>query len=416
MKSKVLTLLLSFVIAFALWAYVITAVSPNSEITVSDIKVILLNEDALKERKLIVTNKNELAEVALSMLGNRSDLIHLNNTNIPVTLDVGSIDKAGEHELSYSVDLPGVSVEERNPEKILVKVEELRENPSVEVKVKMDKSKLPNNFYCYDPLLGNTHISITGPKSAVEKIGYAEVTVDLANKEESINGSYEYVLFDKNNQQIDMKENQLTPSVNEIKVSAEIVRYKDVSLKYELKLPENMKPENVQVELSSTMVRLTGDKEALDGLTEIMLNDPIDLTDVFADSYQHEFAYEVPDGLEKLSESEDKVNVTVKFIDYGVESFTIQPEDIELLNLPINLNKVEIEDAITITLRGPLELVKEITESNIRLSIDLSMASVSKNELPIKVELAEKFAELDFELSQDKYKFEFTEKEKKALT
>ena len=47
MKNKLLTLLLAFVIAFGLWLYVITVVSPNSSDTIYDIRLSIAGETVL---------------------------------------------------------------------------------------------------------------------------------------------------------------------------------------------------------------------------------------------------------------------------------------------------------------------------------------------------------------------------------
>ena len=47
MKNKVLAILMSVVVAFGLWMYVITVVSPESEKTYYDIPVVLQNKNIL---------------------------------------------------------------------------------------------------------------------------------------------------------------------------------------------------------------------------------------------------------------------------------------------------------------------------------------------------------------------------------
>ena len=55
MKNKVLAILLSVVVAFGLWMYVITSVSPGSEETYYNIPVVMDGETLLAERNLMIT-------------------------------------------------------------------------------------------------------------------------------------------------------------------------------------------------------------------------------------------------------------------------------------------------------------------------------------------------------------------------
>ena len=52
--NRLTTLLLSVVLAFAFWAYVITTLSPDSEVTIENIPVILRNEANLEQRGFMV--------------------------------------------------------------------------------------------------------------------------------------------------------------------------------------------------------------------------------------------------------------------------------------------------------------------------------------------------------------------------
>ena len=81
MKSKFWKILLSFVIAFGLWIYVITVVSPGSEKTYYDIPVILQNEATLQREGLMITAIDD-DDVTLQLSGNRTDLNELNESNI----------------------------------------------------------------------------------------------------------------------------------------------------------------------------------------------------------------------------------------------------------------------------------------------------------------------------------------------
>ena len=80
LKTKIFTALFSIVAAFALWLYVITVISPESEATFYNVPVILQGEGELADRGLMITS-NANPTVTLRIAGNRSDLINLNSSN-----------------------------------------------------------------------------------------------------------------------------------------------------------------------------------------------------------------------------------------------------------------------------------------------------------------------------------------------
>ena len=106
MKNKFGSILLSLLIAFGLWMYVITEVSPNSEQTYPDIPVKMEGETLLRERNLIITGMSS-TNVDLTLSGNRSDLNELNSSNITLKADMTKIYDPGVHKIDYDITYPG---------------------------------------------------------------------------------------------------------------------------------------------------------------------------------------------------------------------------------------------------------------------------------------------------------------------
>ena len=72
MKRKIIYALLSVVIAFGLWIYVITTVSPEWEETYYNIPVVLNNETVLHDNGLMLLEE-QTPTVTLKLSGKRSD-------------------------------------------------------------------------------------------------------------------------------------------------------------------------------------------------------------------------------------------------------------------------------------------------------------------------------------------------------
>ena len=106
MKNKLVTGLISVAVALAIWMYVVTVVSPNSDKTYENVPVITQGEAILMDRGLMVTSTN-VTTTTLHLEGSRLDLNKLNSSNIIVTLDVSRLDQVGSYNLSYSVSYPG---------------------------------------------------------------------------------------------------------------------------------------------------------------------------------------------------------------------------------------------------------------------------------------------------------------------
>ena len=108
MKNKILSFLLSLLVAFTLWYYVISVVSPGSEGWVYDIPVVFEGETVLTEdRRMMIISASEDVLVDLKLSGNRTDLAKVNRGNITVKVDLTKVYDPGEHELTYTIVFPG---------------------------------------------------------------------------------------------------------------------------------------------------------------------------------------------------------------------------------------------------------------------------------------------------------------------
>ena len=169
MKRKYGPPCLAFVIAFGLWLYVITYVSPVPRKPTIIFPVIFEGETALSERNLMITS-GDTASVTLKISGNRSDLNKINESNIKIKVDLSKVYDPGERELSYSsITFPGdvpqsaFVVESKTPETVKINVEKIQRK---EVPVMEEFSgSAPEGYIAYtsEAVLDYPSINVTAP-------------------------------------------------------------------------------------------------------------------------------------------------------------------------------------------------------------------------------------------------------------
>ena len=201
MKSKILACLLSVVVAFGLWLYVITVVSPESEKTYYEIPVVLQNKEVLAERGLMIVS--DTPTVTLALKGKRIILNELNEANINVLSNVANIEKPGTHRLTYDLSFPGnvadneVSVTSSSTDLITLKIENKIKKP-IPVVIDYGGSAVPEGFIAdlKNAQLDYPSIMISGPESVVSLISQACIEVDLTDQTKTLIGEYQYTLLD----------------------------------------------------------------------------------------------------------------------------------------------------------------------------------------------------------------------------
>ncbi|MBQ9148684.1 MAG: hypothetical protein IJX69_03865 [Oscillospiraceae bacterium] len=372
-KNKLGSMLLSLLVAFGLWMYVVTYISTEGETTFHDIPVVFERETAMEERGLMITSGTDTT-VDLRLSGARSNLNKLTNSNISIKVDLSKVYDPGTMKVEYTISYPGdvpnnaFTVESRNPGSITITVEE-RERKNVPVAIDYVGS-VPENYLpdTDNADLDTDIITISGPKSVIDQIAKAKITVDLNGKTESISQDYSYVLCDELGNPVDAA--LVTTHVAEVRLDLKIQRFKDVRLTYELVEGGGATAEDVNIYINpGSTIKVSGSDAVLDDLEEISLG-VIDLATIEKTS-QREVPVVMPDGVTNLS---GVTEVTLHFVFSGLSTreFTVEQSNIRLINVPAGMDYELVTQRLTVTLRGPTALITSLDPKHIVVTVDCS--------------------------------------------
>ena len=231
MSKKHLTrFLVSVLIAFGLWIYVVTVVSPESEDTFYNIPVVLNNESVFSDKGLMLT-KDEQPTVNLRLRGNRADLNNLKTSDIIVVADLSKINKAGAQSLSYDVSFNGgkeFEIVSQAPNRLSLEVAEWS-TKDVPVEIAYTGTLgLDYIAYKHEATLDYQTVTVTGPKEVVDQVSKAVVEVNLDDKTETLSESHRYTLCNEDGEPVDAA--TLKTNVPEVNVTLRIQRVKEIPL------------------------------------------------------------------------------------------------------------------------------------------------------------------------------------------
>ncbi|MBR7122112.1 MAG: hypothetical protein IKC95_01445 [Oscillospiraceae bacterium] len=370
MKNKILTILLSVGLAVALWLYVVTVVSPNSDKHYYNIPITIQSEIVLQERGLMITNR-ELPTVSLHLEGNRTDLNKLNSSNITVSVDVSRIGEAGTHNLvvvpSYPGDVPNnaITVLSRNPGSITLQIEE-RISKTVPVEIRYTGA-LPTNFMADKENKGLDYesIVITGPKSVIDQITVANIDVNLEGRTESISEQYRFSLCNSADEPVDAA--LVTANVETVKLTLKILQLKEISLKVNAINGGGANDKNTEITVAPGKILVSGSKVLLDSLDSLVL-DTINLAEITEDQILVK-KIKLPEGVNNET-GVDEVEVTIKLPQLSTKSFTVT--SIQAINVPAGMAADLITQMLTVTLRGPQASLNKINPADILITGDFS--------------------------------------------
>ncbi len=370
LKNKITMLLLSVVIAFALWLYVITVVSPGSEETFYDIPVSLQSESLLADRGLMIVS-DDIQQVDLTLSGNRTDLNNLNKSNITIVVDLSKVYEAGTHRLSYNIIYPGniaqdaVREENRNPGQITLTFEQ-RITKYVPVNVQYTGQVLKDYLADTEKTeLDNEQVLISGPASVINQITQATIAVDLTDRDKSVSDSTRFTLCNEDGEPVDAAKVQT--EIAEIQYTLYIQRVKEVELVLNVIEGGGATKKNSKIAIEPKKIKVSGSETALEELDSIEIG-TIDLGQLTNDT-EKKFTIELPAGVTNRS-AVTEAKVTVKFPDLLTKTLTVT--EFTALNVPEGKVAEFINQALEVTVRGQKALIEIMTEKNIRVSVDFA--------------------------------------------
>ncbi len=377
MKNKVIYALLSALIAFGLWMYVITVVNPEAEQTYYDVPVVLTNESVLKDKGLMILTDTD-PKVTLVLRGNRTDLNKLKNSDITLLADLAKINAAGNQNLTYSISYPGefadnaFEVLSHTPDQVNLNIVEWG---SKEIDVVIQYLGNTPQDYIADKEhaeLNHDKVTITGPKSVIDQITQARVDVKLDGRNQTFSESFRYTLCDEAGNPVDAA--QIKTNVAEVNLTLRVLRVKKIPLLVEVVYGGGANANTALVEVNPQTIKVAGSETLLSGLDKIVLG-TVNLADIAEDTTLT-FPIHLTEGLTNLS-GMTEATVTIAFP--GLETKTLTISTIQVVGLPQNMTASVGTQVCTITVRGPKAQIDAITEEHVTIRVDLTDAQMGED-------------------------------------
>ena len=383
MKNKFVVGLISLILAFGLWSYVVNNVSKEDTMLLEKVPVVFQNEGALENHGLILTEGTGQT-VDLTITGNRNEIMKLHSGNVAVVVNLSQIYDAGRQSLQYIVHYPAEVNSSSfsytaDQNRVVVTLENLLH---VSLPLVVEYSGSPAEGYrifeetqALNSISGNSisTIRVSGPASVVRNMSKAVISVDLEGMNQSLRSQpYPFTLCDEAGEAVEVPDVSLvTTNESEIEVSLTIQGYKFIPLTATIKDGKGATLETSSIEFEPQGITITGSDEALAAVDSINLGE-IDLGSYLTDT-EITLPINLPEGTTSLTE-EVEATVRIAFPELMTKTFTIT--DIQPVNVPAGMIPEIITSSITVTVRGPITVVEEMDENSFTVSADFGKLSI----------------------------------------
>lgn len=373
-NNKISSIILSLVVAFGLWLYVVTNVSQEDDMTFYNIPVVLEGEALLAEQNMMITDCS-VQTVSVNLSGKRSDLNKIGNGNLTAKVNVSTIEQAGENiQLGYTLVYPDnvsrsdYTEESKNPAYIYVDVD-YRRTKEVPVVVKWTGTR--SEDYIYDTenaVLDYPTITVVGPAAVADKIQEAQIEIDLSEQVKSISDSFRYTLCDEQGIAVDAE--QIATNVEQIHLDVPIHRIREMKLAVDVVYGGGATAENTIIEIEPKSLRLSGGEAVLAEIGDIYTVATLNLAEI---EKPDTFVYtlNLPEGVTNQT-GVGEVKVSVQFVGLRTREYTLT--NFQIINVPEGMTAEIINANLTVKIRGSMEEMSRLTAEDIAVVVDFAGA------------------------------------------
>lgn len=390
-KNRVLSALLAVSIAFVLWVYVITVVSPNSEDTFYNIPVVLQGEPMLESYGLMNVTEN-IPTVTLKLSGNRSDLNKINSSNITLVADLSKVYEAGIANLRYTISYPGdipsgaFNVESQYPGTITIEVErKIKKEVPVNIRY---VGELSEDFIVdmENKILDYNTVTVSGPESVIDQITQAIIDVDLTDKNVSFSDNYRYTLCNDQDEPVDAQ--KVETNVAQVNLTLYIERVKELPLVLTVVDGGGATEETSEIKIDPATVKVSGSDLVMENLTELNLG-TINLEELLEDT-ELSFAIMLPEGVKFMDPDVQTATVSLKFPNLTTRTLTVSA--MQAINVPEGMDVEFLTKSLNITVRGEKNLLKNLVSADIVVTVDFTDAQLGSYTIKPNITLSNAYS------------------------
>lgn len=367
-RRKALQVVISILVAIAVWVYVDVEKAPDRTKTIRDIPVEFSGESTTLADKNLMLLSGYDTTVDLTIKGPKRELVKISKDNVRLVASTSSIDSVGVHTLRWDPIYPdgvqssSLTVDWASKYKVTVTVGELY---TKEVPVNCTVTgQVADGYFTGETVLDPTSLVLRGQRDDLLNVAYAKLTVNISGATRSVIQTESVQLYDNDDNPVDNGNIRTNASLIQAKVP--VLTTKEVSLAVELSGVPGVAGQSIKTTVTPTSVRLIGEADVLENINEIVLAtlyiEDLDLWQ------QNSYVVTAPDGT-WLANSNEVATVEITMED--IEEMTVTVDTFSYTNVPSGLYP-EITGGLDVRLWGLADELAEMDAAALTAMADLS--------------------------------------------
>ncbi len=371
------TFLLALILAIAVWISAVTAANPDEVRPPITVPIEVIGRD----NSLVMTNKIPTTiDVTLRAPKSVWEQLTAQENSVRAILDLSGL-SAGEHVVTIKVQVAvrPTQIVLANPTTVTVYLEPFDTRT---LHLNLSLSGQPATGYrAGDAVTDPTEVTISGPKSLVDRAARARVRVNLSGTRESVDQAILVEILDEQNASLDgLTVNPLTAHVN-IPISQQ-GGFRDVAIKVVVQGQQapGYRLENISV-FPPVVTIYASDPQLIKDMPGVVETQPLDIKDAKED-ISTRLGLSLPENITIVGAQTVQVEVGISPIQ---TSLTLSNQPITIVGLPDGMVAQISPQTVDVILSGPLPVLDILTPQDISITVDVSGLDIGVHQLTPKV-------------------------------
>ncbi len=361
LENKKLNMVISLLIAIALWAFVIGEVNPEATRAYRDVPIKFINEETLERSNMAVYSVSDRT-MNLTLTGTRSEINKINSKDITATVDLKDAGM-GENQLRVDLKVPSkVEIESQSINKVTVTIEN-RISKEIPVEVSYEGT-FDGEEEPITVTQDRSTVTVYGAETTVGRVAAARAKVaENSVTQETQEFQCDLIAVNSAGQRI----YNVDLSHSNVVITSELAKLKTVPLHVPL---QGESGDGIEREVTTpdeiTIKGKSADLEPIDAVE----SETIYLEDIVANTVIPIVPI-LPNDVEVSLES-NNLEAVVKVTKIRTDTMRFDQTKVELRGLEDGFNAQIESSAIELRITGSESLMDSLTEENVSLFVDLS--------------------------------------------
>ena len=383
LDSKYFTMLLSFLMAVAIWIVVVTFFSTEARTTIKDVPIdIDYNSSYLNLDLEIIDQSIETVDVTVT--GPRDVVGSLTKDDVIVYPNVNNVKMAGRYDLSLNAvkksSIMEYQIESLSSYQVAVRFDHLTEK-AFKIETDISNLTIPEDLMVDKITISPDNVLVKGPENTVSKIAKVVAIVQQQELNQTAVLPAELMLYDENG--VELERTHISYDVEEFNVTVPVLKEITVPVVVDYtNVPAGFDVSTLKVALSQNEITLAVPSRSADSINQFVVG-YIDLGTLEADS-PYVFDITLPAGYKNVKEVA-QISATVS--GEKLDSKSVSVKEIKLINAGEQKVEVLTEVINHVEIVGEKSVVEELSADDVIAQIDMTQVALAQGQQTVEVDI-----------------------------